>query len=238
MRADLHVHSHRSVDGRSSLSELSGRAAALGLSAIAVCDHDRCTDVSGDYPVLLIPSVEITTEKGHILGLFLDSPIEKDFFDTLPSSLSAIEKIHAHGGLAVLAHPFAPQKMTEQEIAALPLDGIECENARSAASSPLHNRKAHALAESLKLPATGGSDAHCDKELGGCITEFDCEPSLAEMKNALRNGLSKPVFVHACRKKYKGLSQWQKHKKSPLKARLWAFFYLHYCIAADLFTRR
>ena len=71
LKADLHVHSAASWDGRSGLAALAQAAHARGLDAIAVCDHDLCTDVSGSFPVLLIPGVEITSTAGHILGLFL-----------------------------------------------------------------------------------------------------------------------------------------------------------------------
>ena len=72
VKADLHVHSAASWDGRSNLAALAQAAHARGLDAIAVCDHDVCTDVSGEFPVLLIPGVEVTSTAGHILGLFVE----------------------------------------------------------------------------------------------------------------------------------------------------------------------
>ena len=41
--ADLHVHTAASLDGRSSLEDLTAAAAAAGLHAMAVTDHDQCT---------------------------------------------------------------------------------------------------------------------------------------------------------------------------------------------------
>ena len=74
--ADLHVHSCASVDGRSSVEALIETAKARGLAAITVSDHDLCTPLPERPDVLLIPGVEITSANGHILGLFLERPID------------------------------------------------------------------------------------------------------------------------------------------------------------------
>ena len=79
---DLHVHSTVS-DGRFTPEEIVCKAAELGLSAIAIADHDS---IDGIAPALLaaqafpqlkvIPNVEISTDNPggevHILGYFID----------------------------------------------------------------------------------------------------------------------------------------------------------------------
>lgn len=70
----------------------------------------------------------------------------------------ALELIHAAGGLAVLAHPALNRDDTLVErLAGLGLDGLECLH-------PKHNRAAaqryEAMAASLGLAVTGGSDCH------------------------------------------------------------------------------
>lgn len=81
-KVDLHIHSTAS-DGRFSPGEIVRKAAELGLTVIAIADHDT---VNGVAPALeaakafsslrVIPSVEISTDvpKGevHILGYFID----------------------------------------------------------------------------------------------------------------------------------------------------------------------
>ena len=101
LKLDLHIHSERSPDGRMTLSEIVERAKAAGLDGVAVCDHDAVLENPPEFPdFLLIPGVEVSTEQGHLLGLFVREPIgTKDF-------AAAAEAIHAQGGLAVLAHPF------------------------------------------------------------------------------------------------------------------------------------
>lgn len=81
-QVDLHVHSTAS-DGRFSPAEIVRRAAELGLTVIALTDHDTVAGVdtalatAGDLPGLrVIPGVEISTDvpdgEVHLLGYFLD----------------------------------------------------------------------------------------------------------------------------------------------------------------------
>lgn len=241
LRADLHVHSAASWDGRSTLSELAAAAQARGLDAIAICDHDSCTDVSGSYPVLLIPGVEITTTGGHILGLFLQRPLDAALWaHGAPAPDAAIRAVRACGGLAVPAHPFSPQKLPDAALRALSPDGLECENARVALRHADCNARARALAELCGLPQTGGSDAHSAAEVGGCYTQFFCEErSLASLRASLAAGQTRAVFDHACRWRQKGLSQWRgyRHDRS-LKKRCKALGYLTYCVLRDVFSGR
>lgn len=233
--SDLHVHSRASVDGRSSVAALIEAARQRGLSAITVSDHDLCTPPGSDPGILLIPGAEITTANGHILGLFLEKPIDFEALGPYPAPEKAIEEIHACGGLAVLAHPFAPVKLTEDEILALDFDAIETANAR-AMLKPGANEKARQLSQKLSLPGTGGSDAHCAKELGGCVTEFSCEPSPAALKEALKAGSCRAVEVRACKWVWKGLSKIRREQScGTVLSRCKALCYFAACIARDVF---
>ena len=101
LKIDLHIHSERSPDGCMTLAEIAARARAAGLDGAAVCDHDRTLEEVPEFPdFLLIPGVEVSTEYGHLLGLFVREPIGTRRF------AEAVERIHSQGGLAVLAHPF------------------------------------------------------------------------------------------------------------------------------------
>ena len=233
--ADLHVHSCASADGRSSVEALIEAAKARGLAAITVSDHDLCTPLPESPDVLLIPGVEITSANGHILGLFLERPIDFSALGKYPAPEKAIAAIHNCGGLAVLAHPFAPVKLSEDEISKLPFDAVETANAR-AMLKPGANEKARQLAAGLHLPGTGGSDAHCAKELGGCVTEFSCEPSLLALKEALKAGSCRAVEVRACKWVWKGLSKIRREQScGTVLSRCKALCYFAACIARDVF---
>lgn len=80
-RIDLHVHTTAS-DGTLTPTEVVCRARELGLSAIAVTDHDthegirEALDAGKQYGIEVIPGIEISVayqnEGIHILGYFID----------------------------------------------------------------------------------------------------------------------------------------------------------------------
>lgn len=214
--ADLHVHSIASIDGRSTIDELVAAAKEKGLQALAISEHDLCEQLPEYDDFLLIPAVEITTTAGHLLGLFLDRPVHMDALTAsgYPTIKAACNAIHACGGLAVLAHPFAPQKLPENELMRFPVDAIEVCNARAALRRGQANDRARELAAAMRKPGTGGSDAHCAQEVGACYTSFSClEWGLASMKEALRQGRVEPVFDRPCRWKHKGWSRLEKDRR-------------------------
>ena len=151
LRLDLHIHSERSPDGCMTLAEIAARARAAGLNGAAVCDHDRTLEEVPEFPdFLLIPGVEVSTEYGHLLGLFVREPIGTRKF------AEAVERIRGQGGLAVLAHPFEHSRDTGRIAPIAPLlDGVEVWNSRA-------ERKiadANALAEAPKPTASAALPA-------------------------------------------------------------------------------
>ena len=79
LRGDLHVHTGRSPDSRAELSAILAAANRAGLDFIALTDHDLPPeeDIFAKPErdgVLLVPGIEYTTDKGHLLGLFLEQP--------------------------------------------------------------------------------------------------------------------------------------------------------------------
>ena len=157
LKLDLHVHSARSPDGIMSLDEIAALGRARGLHGAAVCDHDLAlTGPPRFQDFLLIPGIEVSTQFGHLLGLFVTGPVEtRDFF-------AAVELIHARGGLAVLAHPFQRSRDGARLAPAVPLlDGIEVWNSRADRNIHDANALAASFARVCRLPAFGGSDAHC-----------------------------------------------------------------------------
>ena len=81
MSADLHIHTTYS-DGTYSPTEIVKKAKEVGLSAIAITDHDEVGGIpealeeGKKLGVKIVPAVELTTElphgEVHILGYFID----------------------------------------------------------------------------------------------------------------------------------------------------------------------
>lgn len=229
---DLHVHSAASHDGRMSLDEIARLAKAAGLNGVAVCDHDTVlTDVLPNTEVLLIPGAEFSTEYGHLLGLFLNAPIPKmPFADTVAA-------IHAQGGLAVLAHPFARSRDGARLAGIAPLlDGIEVWNGRADRKIGDANALARAFADAGSLRPFAGSDAHIPKEIGNGVVTLEVEAlTLPAVKAAL---MTQPVTVTGRRGPSLAVarSQLTKLKKTgaPMRRYLkWCLFAAK-CAAEDL----
>jgi predicted metal-dependent phosphoesterase TrpH len=92
MKADLHLHTTAS-DGQLSPREIVQTAANLGLTVIAITDHDTVDGVESaleeakNFPnLLVIPGVEINTDvpngEVHVLGYFIDYH-DPEFLSTL-----------------------------------------------------------------------------------------------------------------------------------------------------------
>lgn len=84
---DLHTHTTES-DGSFSPEELIAEAKRVGLSAIAITDHDTITGIkkaqfaADNHDLELIPGIELSTDYNgtevHIVGLYID--VENEYF--------------------------------------------------------------------------------------------------------------------------------------------------------------
>lgn len=185
IRLDLHVHSQRSVDGCMSIPDIVTQARQRGLQAVAICDHDIALETVPQYDdFLIIPGIEVSTERGHLLGLFITEQISTNRFD------EAVHRIHALGGLAVIAHPFEHSRdMHRLDDVIDQLDGIEIWNGRADRKNKQANAMAFELAKQWRKPVTAGSDAHVPEEIGNgtAIIEVDAF-DLPSIRQALLHG--------------------------------------------------
>lgn len=206
VKADLHLHTLASLDGRHSLEQLIAAAKAKGLDAVAVTDHNYYEPLPQNDGLLLIPGCEFSTDKGHIAGLFLEqAPCEVG-----NAADAVIQEIHRLGGVAVWAHPYQKGDVP------LPcgIDAIETANARADYKHKGANAKAAALAAERGLPAVGGSDAHSTAEVGNAYTAVECEEcSLTALKKAILNGACRGVLVRNTPRRMIGLSQLTRRKR-------------------------
>lgn len=168
MKADLHIHSDYSNDGRSTPEEIIERAAEVGLGCVAITDHNSFEayfDVKDNGKVIVIPAIEVSSEEGHILGYGIDRDIPRGM-----SIQKTIDAIRDAGGYAFAAHPYRWWSgLGAKNTLKYDFDGIEALNARSVISA---NRLSEKLARSTGKPMSAGSDAHSPFRIGSGYTVF------------------------------------------------------------------
>lgn len=172
LRVDLHLHSHFSHDGQSSLQQLIDRAQECGLDRIALTDHNTvegALELARIAPALTVVGEEAKTREGEVIGLFITS--------RLPPYLrpeEVMDLIHSMGGLVYVPHPLDPNRshFREHRIVDLAdrIDIIETYNPWCDAAA---NRAAAELAGELGKVTATGSDAHSADELGRSWMEMD-----------------------------------------------------------------
>ncbi|WP_435160525.1 PHP domain-containing protein [Halorubrum sp. SY-15] len=178
LSVELHAHSALSHDGRDPVDLLLEQAAAVGLDALAVTDHDEidasieAAERAADYGLVGIVGMEVTTAAGHVLAFGID--------DLIPSGLDfreTLDRIHADDGIAVVPHPFQKTRhgvaahVSEEALASA--DAIEAYNSRLFTGRA--NRRAERFALRNGLPTTAGSDAHISEMVGQAVTEVDVD---------------------------------------------------------------
>lgn len=217
-RLDLHLHTELSPDSRITLAQAVQKAKKTHIHALAVCDHNRCAPQEVfENPlrdgVLLIPAVEYSTEVGHLLGLFLQTPCHVSGEESGRVRFDdAAAAIHGAGGKCVLAHPYELTHHTAEEITAqivsheAVLDGIEIFNCRATKKRKNANELARAAAERFASPAlmTAGSDSHTLREIGGAYVEVETDELTAD---ALCTALLSPVSFHCGKCRHTALAK-------------------------------
>ncbi|MCL6089297.1 MAG: PHP domain-containing protein [Candidatus Marsarchaeota archaeon] len=202
---DLHCHSIFSPDSITPVEKLVERYASLGFAGFALTDHGNMNGAAKakahiskkKLALEFIPACEFVTERGDLIGLYLEEMISSR------EPLELIDSIHSQGGLAILPHPFDslrgrsamnPDKLGKDGWKRL--DGMEVLNARAAKGA---NEKALSFAASHSLARAGGSDAHFLFEAGKAYTQV---PEGMELDRAIRKkatsagGSTSPIFVH------------------------------------------
>lgn len=190
-KADIHIHTKYSgyskdfsfiPDSLSKPDKIIKISEKKGINLIAITDHNTIRggiEVEKFAPSKVIVGEEILTKDGEILGLFLNQSI--------PPGLSAeetIEMIKEQGGLAIAPHPYSVIcSSLKNKIFYLDLDGIEVFNGFH--RDGILNRKALQENKIIKKASLAGSDAHTERMIGNCYTNFDGE-SLDDFYKAIK----------------------------------------------------
>lgn len=188
IKADLHVHTVFS-DSVITLKDLIFYAKQSGLNAVAITDHN-CVDGAAQFAketdFLIIPGIEVSSKHGHIVGLNVHTVIQRGL-----SADETVDRIHRAGGIAIACHPYALLKGSLGKNVSAKFDAIEVVNG-CAIPFGRSVKKAQQIAEILKLPCVGGTDAHYGPQIGHGYTIIDSEPNVDDIIDAIRAGRCQP----------------------------------------------
>lgn len=175
MIIDCHLHESKySLDSKLDLYEAISAAKSIGLDGLCVTNHDNnlLRNEIGDSVkidgVLVIVGAEVLTFEGDILTFGL-----KDIPKEMISAEELLTLVKKNNGVAIAAHPFRNNNRgignNMRRLAPL-LSGVEAFNG---STNYEHNMQAYHLANKLKLPTFGSSDAHILEKVGIYATCFE-----------------------------------------------------------------
>lgn len=216
-KMDSHIHSEYSPDSKSKLKDIFKVAKNKNIDIIGISDHNtvegskEAQRLTKNDDLLVIPSIEISSLEGHILGFGCEENIKRDLQAT-----ETIDLIHDQGGLAIIPHPYCFYRhglLCKADYKELKIDAIETKNARFIIG--YCNNKAKKLSKKENLPALGASDAHFYKFVGDCYSKIDCEKDIDSVLKSIKKAkvealgkgtsnirLSKYLFDFKILKKY------------------------------------
>jgi predicted metal-dependent phosphoesterase TrpH len=186
------------------VDDLIEEAKRIGLDGICLTEHNRIwdpeqiADLREKHNFLILRGNEITTDQGDMIVFGLEKEVE---------GIVKLEELRGEvlkaGGFMIVAHPFrgflifgvgklglTPEKAMERPLFKL-VDAVETMNCKV---TEKENEFATKVATGLRLPATGGSDAHQISAVGIFATQFSQritdEKGLIE---ALKSGAYSPL---------------------------------------------
>jgi len=173
-RIEFHCHTKYSKCSNLEPKQILKLCKNRGLQGVVICDHNTLEGVSifkkilSDNEFILITGMEITTNRGEILGVWIEeSPSTNEFPEVA-------EEIRQQGGMVIIPHPFdhirtSAFKVREDDVQYI--DAIEVLNSRC--KWPNGNKRALTFANEHSLLKSAGSDAHFSSEVGTAWTSFN-----------------------------------------------------------------
>lgn len=185
---DIHIHT-RCYSGCSFIQyeEIVGQALSAHLAGIALTEHgmrwpdaefDKLRRQADAYGIVLINGQEIHARniQGRSEGEYLVFGLGRSVTEIRTAS-DLVETVHAEGGIIIAAHPYKLSRGGKSHyygagdlVYKLKLDGIELYHPDH---SDLAMKKVKKVMEELKIPGTGGSDAHKIFNIGSHVTLFE-----------------------------------------------------------------
>src|SRR4030042_867231 len=188
LKADLHLHTAEDPLDRIKYTakELISKAADEGFDVISITNHHQMTfnqdllSCARENGILLIPGVEMTIKRRHVL--VLNPPSQ-----TMCSDFSSLSKLRGPETLIIAPHPYFPSTYS---LNGYLLDHLSIFDAIEYCHfySPLinFNQKAIEISEFYGFPLIGNSDAHFLSQLGTTYSLIYAEKNLESIFSAIR----------------------------------------------------
>lgn len=217
---ELHSHTFWSKDCVVNFDAIQRLCQRRGIDRIAITDHntaDGALAMQRLAPDLVIVGEEIMTDRGEILGYFMQ--------ESIPAGLTpdeTIRRLRDQGAVISVSHPFDRLRKGawhEEDLLKIidKVDAIEVFNARCMFAED--NVKAQAFAQKHNLTGTVGSDAHSRIEYGRAMVRMQpfegASDFLLSLRAAQHINRYSSWFVHLNSK----TAKWS--KKLGLRQRLW-----------------
>ena len=194
---DLHIHTTKgSSDSSLKPEELILEADRLGLRGLCITEHSGPWErheferFASLHSVVLVRAMEVETDMGHMLAFGLDR-----YQSGFQKAAQLRKAADAEGGFVVVAHPFRAtltQRRKENALLYRSIPDPLPQKPEDALNHPVfklshavevvnggtldeENDFAMRVASMLRMPVTGGSDAHSTHGLGKFVTAFSDE---------------------------------------------------------------
>ncbi len=172
-QVELHSHTLWSKDCVVSFDAIIKLCERRGVNRIAITDHNTAAGalaLANLAPDLVIVGEEIMTDRGEILGYFMQ--------ESIPAGLTpdeTIRRLRDQGAVISVSHPFDRLRKGawhEEDLLKIidKVDAIEVFNARCMFAED--NLKAQVFAQRHNLTGTVGSDAHSRIEYGRALVQM------------------------------------------------------------------
>jgi predicted metal-dependent phosphoesterase TrpH len=192
LKVDLHLHTSEDPEDVIShdVYQLIDRAAELGFNALAITLHNRVftdprlTGYARERGIMLVPGVERTIEKRHVL--LLNFPNGTDYVRTF-DDLAALRS--RTNGVVVAPHPFFPHgNSLRSRLIEHPdlFDAVEWSYFWTRGLN--FNAKAEKWAREQGKPVVASSDLHDIRQFGRTFSYVFAEPDVDAICAAVREG--------------------------------------------------
>ncbi len=188
LKADLHLHTAEDpLDRiRYTAKELISKAADEGFEVISITNHHQMTFNQELFSharrrgILLIPGVEMTIQRRHVL--VLNPPPDK-----MCSDFSSLAKLRRPETLIIAPHPYFPGTYSLNGYLLKHLDLFDALEYCHFYSQMINfNQKAVEVSQSFRFPLIGNSDAHFLSQLGATYSLIHAEKNLEAVFAAIR----------------------------------------------------